>query len=446
MRSIRRNMRLITLIIAFFLAGMTVLVLKIYRESSFYIVNSSGAQLGKVYDRKGNVLFDQDAQPDTYGEDYFTDIANIIGNDSGQMTNTLVSENMQYLNNYSFSAGTKANDGQSAIYTTLDHDANRAVYDSFGGKNGAAIAYNYKTGEILVCVSRPGLNPFHGYSELEEGSLLNKAFYQFTPGSTQKIATLISAREMYGEALLESKQFECTGSFVNQNDQTIYCHNSWGHGIQNITQAFANSCNPFFAQLVQDEEFSLDASVEVLKRLGYSINGSKKYDLEINNMSVETASTVLNDKTEFSTQWGLIGQGETMISPCMIMMWQSAIASESGKAVLPFFIDHTTRLDGTPDNKAETVYSEQMFSAETASYVKNIMLSNGSRYWDTIPGYTVGLKSGTAQVKHGDEENAFLAGFDSDPDHPIAFCVLIEDRHSDDITADSIVHKILSLL
>ncbi len=118
---------------------MGILVLKVYRES---------------------------AVPETYGENYFNDIANIVGNDSGQMTNTLVSENMQYLNNYSFSSGNRGNDGKSAIYTTLNHEANRAVYDSFGSKNGAAIAYNYKTGEILICVSRPGLNPFNEYTDL----------------------------------------------------------------------------------------------------------------------------------------------------------------------------------------------------------------------------------------------------------------------------------------
>ncbi len=439
-------MRLITLIIICFIIGMAVLVVKVYRESAFYIVNSSGAQLGKVYDRNGNVLFDQDAVPETYGENYFDDIANIVGNDSGQMTNTLVSENMQYLNMYSFSSGSRGNDGKSAIYTTLDHEANRAVYDAFGSKNGAAIAYNYKTGEILICVSRPGLNPFHGYSDLEEGSLLNKAFYKFTPGSTQKIATLISARELYGESLLNSKVFSCTGSFVNNKEQTIYCHNLSGHGEQNVSQAFANSCNPFFAQLVQDNDYMLGSASEVLKKMGYSVNSSPEYSLEINNISVETASTVLTDKNDFSTQWGLIGQGETMISPCMLMMWQSAVASETGKAVLPYFIDHTTRLDGTADNSAQVSYSQQMFSPETASYVKEVMISNGSRYWDTIPGYNVGLKSGTAQIKHGDEENSFLTGFDSDPDHPIAFCVLIEDRHSNEVTADSIVHTILSLI
>ena len=132
MRSIRRNMRLITLMLLVFCIGMIMLVFKVYKESSFYIVNSSNAVLGKVYDRNGDVLFDQKATPETYGYDHFTDVANFIGNDSRQMTNTLVSENMELLSNYSFSLGVKGSDGQSSIHTTLNHAANQAVYNSFG--------------------------------------------------------------------------------------------------------------------------------------------------------------------------------------------------------------------------------------------------------------------------------------------------------------------------
>ncbi|MBQ9982900.1 MAG: ABC transporter permease [Oscillospiraceae bacterium] len=446
MRSIRRNMRLITLMLLAFCIGMVILVVKIYKESSFYIVNSTNAVLGKVYDRNGDVLFDQKATPETYGYDHFTDIANLIGNDSRQMTNTLVSENIEFLSNYSFSLGIKGSDGHSSIHTTIDHAANKAVYNAYGSKNGAAIAYNYITGEILVCVSKPGLNPFGGYVGLEEGSLLCKAFYKFTPGSTQKVSTLAVAHEMYGADLLLSKSYHCSGGYMNTGGTTIYCHNRYGHGFQNIDAGFANSCNPFFAQLVEDPDFNLETSFELLKKMGYSVNGSAPYRLEINNMSVQTASTNLTDKSDFSTQWGFIGQGETMVSPCMLMMWQSAIATGTGKAAVPYLIQYTTRVDGTPDNHAVNSVTDEFFSSATAAFVKQIMLNNGQRYTSSIPGYTLGVKSGTAQIKDGAEENSFLVGFDSNPEHPIAFCVLIEDRKSGEVTTDSIVHTLLTNL
>ncbi len=444
MRSIKRNMRLITLMLSLFCVVLIILVAKLYKEASFYIVHSDNAMLGKVYDRNGEVLFDQKASADVYGYDYFTDVTNFIGNDDGQMTNTLVASNLELLNNYSFSVRAHNSEGKSAIYSTLNHKANRAVYDAFGGKNGTAIAYNYKTGEILVCVSKPGLNPFGGYTDLEDGSMLCKAFFKFTPGSTQKVSTLIAAHEIMGTDLISSKVFECTGSYINKSGKEIFCHNLYGHGTQDIVSAFENSCNPYFAQLVEDSDFNLESVIKIFKKMGYSVNESEPYELLINGIDVETASTNLNDKNEFSTQWGCIGQGDTMISPCMMMMWQSAIATETGKATVPYFIGHTTRFDGSADNYAINSYTDKLFEEQTASYVKNVMIQNGQRYTDTIPEYTLGLKSGTAQIKNGAEENSFLTGFDTNPDHPIAFCVLIENRVSGDITTDSIVRTLLS--
>ncbi|MDO5558666.1 MAG: penicillin-binding transpeptidase domain-containing protein [Oscillospiraceae bacterium] len=446
MRSIKRNLVLIVTILVCFISGLIYLTYKIYRDSSFYMIHSENAVLGKVYDRKENVLFDQKATPDTYGADHFTDVASLIGNNDKQMTNTLVSNNLELLNNYSFSQGIHSADGQSAVYTTLDHEANQKVYQAFGNKNGTAIAYNYVTGEILVCVSKPGLNPFNGYTDLEEGSLLCKAFYKFTPGSTQKISTLAAARASLGEDLLNSMSFSCSGTYLNRGGQTIYCHNLSGHGEENISSAFANSCNVFFAQLVEDDRFNLNDIINSYKKMGYSVNKSDPYVMEINGISVQTASTTLTDKYDFSTQWGCIGQGETMVSPCMLMTWQSAIASETGKSVLPYLISYSTRVDGSKENFAEKSMSREFFDAPTAAYVKNIMIQNGQRYTDTIPGFTLGIKSGTAQVKNGDEENSLLTGFDTNPDHPIAFCVLIEDRHDGDIKTDSIVNTILTSL
>ncbi|MBP0977963.1 MAG: ABC transporter permease [Oscillospiraceae bacterium] len=446
MRSIRRNMRLITAMLTLFMAGMAALSFKIYSESSFYMSNSDSVSLGKVLDRNGDVLFDQNADPDTYGYDHFTDVANFIGNDSGQMTNTLVSENIQYLSNYSFSAGLRNENGNSSIVTTLDHDANQRVYDAFGDKNGTAIAYNYLTGEILVCVSRPGLNPFGGYNDLEDGSLLCKAFYKFTPGSTQKILTTAAACETMGSELLESKRYKCEGAFVNRSGKEIFCHFLSGHGEQNIREAFANSCNPFYAQLVEDGDFVMNNVMKVFRDMGYSVNGSKAISLEINGISAETASTVLSDKGDFSTEWGFIGQGETMISPCMLMVWQSAIATGKGSSVLPYVISSTTDVVGNVTEMKSAGSTKQLFSPETAAYVRELMVSNGTRYSDSIPGYSLGLKSGTAQVKNGEEENSFLTGFNTDTDKPIAFCVLIENKDEWGITTDSIVSALLDAL
>lgn len=119
MKSIKRCQGIISLFLVFFVAGMIALVIKIQREASFYMMHSENYELGMVYDRNGDVLFDGSGNEE-YEDNYFIDVGNLIGDDKGQMTNTLVARNLEKLNNYSFSAGLVREGGKAAIYTTLE--------------------------------------------------------------------------------------------------------------------------------------------------------------------------------------------------------------------------------------------------------------------------------------------------------------------------------------
>lgn len=449
MKSIKRSLRLVTIIILAFIAGMIMLVLKIQKEAGFYISHSDTAELGLVYDRNGDVLFDPDASPNKYGNNYFIDVGNLIGDAKGQMTNTLVAKNIEKLNNYSFSWGLVSNGGKSSIHTSLDHYANRIVYDSFGSSKGCAVAYDYTTGEILVCTSLPSLDVTKGYSgiaDFETGTLISKVMYGTVPGSTQKVSTLLSAFQIMGRDKLFSKSYTCEGVYMNKGGNEIDCHNSYGHGTQNIQQAFQNSCNPFFAQLVEDNDMPLDKIIKCYEKMGYAVNGEKEQYFDINGIKCDRASTTLTDSYDFHTQWGCIGQGKTLVSPMQLMLWQSGIVNESGKMTMPYLIKYTTNVEGEIGDWAETSFSEEVFTPQSAVEVKNIMLENGKNYSESISGYTLGIKSGTAQIKDGEEENSLLVGFIVDERHPIAFCVLLENKDNSDTRSENIVKAMLDAL
>ena len=449
MKSIKRCQHIITLFLSIFLVGMVVLVIKINREASFYMMNSDDHRLGMVYDRRGDVLFDGSGRGQ-YPDGYFTDVGNLIGDDKGQMDNTLVARNIDCLNNYSFSSGLVEKGGKAAIYTTLDHDANRAVYNAYMGAKGCACAYNYKTGELLVCTSLPSLDVTRGYADIdsmESGTLMSKVMYGTDPVSTQKVSSVISALEIMGRERLFSKTYSCTGSFVNAEGKNIDCHQSWGHGDQNIQQAIENSCNPFFAQLIQDSDMPLDRIKSQYEKLGYAINGEDMRYFDIDGIQCERASTTLTDTGDFITQWGCIGQGDTLVSPMQLMMWQSAIANSTGKMTMPYIISKVTDVDGKVKKEADTEYSKQLFTPSTASTVRQMLKTNGANnYGWQVPGYDIGIKSGTAQVKEGAEENALLVGFVDDESHPIAFCVVLENKYSTPVSAEQILTTMLNAL
>ena len=450
MKSIRRVQRLISMMLLVFLGVFGFLLYKLQSEAGFYISNASKISLGYVYDRNGDILFDQNATTQIYGSDYFLDIGNLIGDDSKQMTNTLVAQNIGSLANFSFMLGEQEN-GQSAIYCTLDHKINQKVYQAFGSKNGCAVAYNYLTGEIYVCLSKPSVNILNNYTDLdmlEDGSLLCKVFYPTVPASTQKIVTSIAALESLGYDNLIQKNFTCTGIYTNLTGDDIKCHRLAGHGSQNIIQAFANSCNPFFAQLVEDRELPLEDIQHTYEKMGFCVNqqGKQKY-LTINGLTAYTASATLTNKTDFITQWGCMGQGETLVSPLQLMLWQSAIATQSGKTTMPYLIHYITKVNGEITSQAQTSYSSQMFSETTATHMREIMLDNGTKnYIDLLPGYDVGVKSGTAQVENGAKENSLLVGFVDDINFPIAFCVEIDDRVAGEVSTSDITKVLLQKL
>lgn len=453
MKSIRRCQHIMTMFLLVFIIGTVALVVRINKNAAFYMSHSDNQHLGNVYDRNGDVLFDGSGSG-KYENDHFIDVGNLIGDDKGQMENTLVARNINKLNNYSFSAGLVKKGGKAAIYTTLDHEANRAAYNAYMGAKGCAVAYNYKTGELLICTSLPSFDPAKGYAninEWESGTLISKAMCGTVPGSTQKVSTVVSAMEIMGIDKLYSKSFSCPGYFMNSSGGKIDCHNSGGHGTQNIQQAVENSCNPFFAQLIEDADMPLDKVKEMYRKLGYAVSDNdteaEMEYIDIDGIQCEKASTTLTDSTDFSTQWGCIGQGETLVSPVQLMMWQSAIANGTGKMTMPYLIEKVTDVYGDETEHSSTKYSKQIFSSETAKAMKQILLTNGANHYQySIPGYTVAIKSGTAQVKDGAEENALLVGFVDDPSTPIAFCVVLENKYSTAAVAENIVTTMLNSL
>jgi cell division protein FtsI/penicillin-binding protein 2 len=162
---------------------------------------------------------------------------------------------------------------------------------------------------------------------------------------------------------------------------------------------------------------------------------------------IPAASTTLTDKNEFETQWGALGQGKTLVSPFQLMLWQGAAASGTGIAVKPYLLQSKTDSEGNTVQLGGVSRTNMMFTPQAAQGVQEIMLQNAANHYSWIFGNRkCGVKSGTAQVKtNGREyENSFLAGFCLDENCPVAFCVMIEERTSADVSAAQIANTILN--
>ena len=133
---------------------------------------------------------------------------------------------------------------------TIDARYNYEAYQALNGHAGTVAVYNYKTGEVLCMVSSPSYDPLHVPEDIEtngrwKGAYLNRFLSStFTPGSVYKTVTLAAALETVPD--LESRTWNCAGS-LRIGEETIVC--SGVHGEQDISAAFANSCNAAFADI-----------------------------------------------------------------------------------------------------------------------------------------------------------------------------------------------------
>lgn len=146
------------------------------------------------------------------------------------------------------------------LYLSLDAKVQLVAEQALGDRNGAVVAIDPKTGEIIALVSKPGFDPhqfvegidFKSYKELNDDKgrpLFNRALQgQYPPGSTIKPAVAIAGLE-YGIVDPGHREF-CKGEFTLPNSTRKYrCWKRKGHGWMDLAHGVMQSCDVYFYQL-----------------------------------------------------------------------------------------------------------------------------------------------------------------------------------------------------
>src|SRR2546423_5913778 len=143
---------------------------------------------------------------------------------------------------------------------TIDIDLQIAAEQALAGKNGAIVAMDPHTGEILAMVSGPTFDPndfavrvsrdeWNKLVNDPDKPLLNKAIQaQLAPGSTFKIIMSVAG---WQEGIAQNLHVRCAGSadFYGRNYKcsVYFVHQS--HGEDDLQKALYQSCDGFFYTL-----------------------------------------------------------------------------------------------------------------------------------------------------------------------------------------------------
>ncbi len=144
------------------------------------------------------------------------------------------------------------------LHLTLRPGAQRVALNALGGKCGAAVAIEPKTGRVLVAASSPTYDPnlIEGNFELASRPkfgcppLLNRAAAGlYTPGSTFKAVTAAAALDS-GQFTPDST-FNDPGYCIEYGQRVNNYDTSSPFGTVNLSQAMQNSINSVFCNIGQ---------------------------------------------------------------------------------------------------------------------------------------------------------------------------------------------------
>ncbi len=318
-----------------------------------------------------------------------------------------------------------------SLVTTLDVKLQTAAHDALGDQKGAVVVMEAATGNVRALVSKPDYDPGLVRSEWgrlsgsADSILLNRALQGlYPPGSTFKTVTLLEyLREHSFQA--EDYRFQCEGK-VPVGNSSISCYHGTRHGMLDLRQAYAQSCNSAFADMGR----SLD------DRAFRELSGQLLFDAELPlSFPYSKSSFRLKESdSEALHMMTAIGQGETLVTPMHMAMITAAVAND-GILMVPRFLDRTESYTGkTLVERYPVSEYGRLMSVQEAEALQGYMRSvveEGTAGPLMSDAYTASGKTGTAEYSSDkSKSHAWFAGYVTGDRPDLVVCILVESAGS----------------
>jgi penicillin-binding protein 2 len=332
------------------------------------------------------------------------------------------------------------------VKLTIDLALQKTTEEAMAWHQGAAVAMNVKTGEILALVSKPDFDPNLFTSKMSQSQwaelqatnkpFLNRALQGYPPGSTFKIVTTAAALNsgMYypEDQLYSYSSINIGGISFNEHGQ--------GHGLIGFPKALAVSSNTFFYQV------GTKTGPENIAKWGKELGLAGKIDLDL--LGLDGANhgqipTPAEKMAMYGEPWHIadtvtmgIGQGLVLVTPVELATMISTIVN-GGYRVQPHLLSSLT-------NTAKTKPIKTNLSPESLNVIKEGLIEvvkNGtgrSLNDGSIP--LTGGKTGTVEIP-GQPDNAMYVAYGPVNDPQIAIAVVVEQGGYGAVSAIPVAHE-----
>lgn len=413
----------VLLLAALIIVGLTVYVIRYVDHGrswalAYSRLNSDNG--GKILDRNGVLLAAFDADSNEYAADARTRVANyhVTGDFWGRTGTGVLSAFWNEMQSFSiFTGTTHSNTGTLSL--AVDSELNRIAFDEMEARRAAAMVVNYRTGEMLVMISTPGVDPADPDFIPGDGAFINRCLSSsFAPGSIFKLVTAAAAIETLPNIF--ERQFYCEAE-TKIAGVPITCIAA--HYAQTFEQALANSCNIAFANI------AVSVGQERLVRYVRDYGFLDRH--ELNGIPTAAGSFPTEFVGDPELGWAGVGQSTDLVCPFSMLRFVAAVGNDG------VLCEPTLLLGDEP-------VRSRFMTESTARTLKGMMNYNVVAHYgeESFPGLRLCAKTGTAERGDG-TSNAWFVGFLDDERHPYAFVVMIEQAGFGIVDAAPIANAIL---
>lgn len=226
-----------------------------------------------------------------------------------------------------------------ALKLTIDLDIQMAAEEALGDRNGAVVAMDPHTGEILAMVSRPTFDPnafsvrisskdWNALVKDPAKPLLNKAIQaQLAPGSVFKIIMSVAGVQ---EGIAQNMHVNCAGgaTFYGRFFKCWVTSEHRVHGAVDLTKGIFQSCDVFFYTLA--EKLGIDRIAKYAHEFGLGQKTGIDLPDEVSGVmpSEEWKARVFKQKWFAGETISVgIGQGAVATTPVQLARAIGAITS-----------------------------------------------------------------------------------------------------------------------
>ncbi|HEY8893007.1 MAG TPA: penicillin-binding transpeptidase domain-containing protein [Clostridium sp.] len=328
-----------------------------------------------------------------------------------------------------FSKDTEQKAG-NGLRTTLDSKLQKKAYDLLNATkfNGAVVAINPKTGEVLAMVSKPSYDPnkldanWKSLTANKDAPLLNRATSGlYPPGSIFKTITAVSALENIPNVI--NRGYQDNGKLVVNGTQLLQNYNGEVLGNLDFKSAYMHSSNAFFGSV------GIDLGNKALKTTAEKFYFNK--NIPSVGLTIEDSrfpSYKSNEKGNIAQS--SIGQAGVLVTPMEMALVVSSVAND-GVMMQPMLVKEILSSKGKSLEILQPKQLGQVMSKENANTMKDLMravVTGGTGTGAAVSGIDVAGKTGTAD--HNNNQGAPHSWFTSFApyDNPkIAIAVIVEE-------------------